>query len=119
MRHLNLDGGDVSVVTHPANPNATVSMRSRMLETPDRLRTMYRTLVESGNSKAGLSPQMRSLLENLAVEDETVEAALASLSALVEAPVDVRSDEDEAAVAVALAVEHELYRARIALLKLK
>jgi HK97 family phage prohead protease len=119
MRHLNLDGGDVSVVTHPANPNATVSMRSRMLETPDRLRTMYRTLVESGNSEAGLSPQMRSLLENLAVEDETVEAALASLSALVEAPVDVRSDEDEAAVAVALAVEHELYRARIALLKLK
>ena len=41
MRHLNLDGGDVSVVTHPANPNATVSMRSRMLEDPEKLRSIY------------------------------------------------------------------------------
>ena len=44
MRHLNLEGGDVSVVTHPANPNATVVMRSKMLEDTDRLRLMYRTL---------------------------------------------------------------------------
>ena len=62
MRHLNLDGGDVSVVTHPANPNATVSMRSRMLEDPEKLRTMFRNIMESTAPKTGIYPQMRSLL---------------------------------------------------------
>ena len=120
MRHLNLDGGDVSVVTHPANPNATVSMRSRMLEDPEKLRSIYRSISEAGDSKAGLTPQMRSLLENLAIEDPTSERGLEILSAFVAAPVEQREDADEAAkAALAIAVEHELFRARIALLKLK
>ena len=119
MRHLNLDGGDVSVVTHPANPNATVSMRSRMLEDPEKLRTIYRSIAEAG-SKAGLTPQMRSLLENLAIEDPTSEGGLEILSAFVAAPVGERDDTDAATTAaLAVAVEHELLRARIALLKLK
>ena len=120
MRHLNLDGGDVSVVTHPANPNATVSMRSRMLEDPEKLRTIYQSIVEAGGTKAGFPSQMRSLLENLAVEDAAIESALTSLSAFVDAP-EARTEDDDtkASEAAALAVEHELYRARIALLKLK
>ena len=120
MRHLNLDGGDVSVVTHPANPNATVSMRSRMLEDPEKLRMIYRSITEAGDSKGGLTPQMRSLLENLAIEDPTSERGLEILSAFVAAPAEQREDPAEAAKAAdAIAVEHELFRARIALLKLK
>ena len=117
MRHLNLDGGDVSVVTHPANPNATVAMRSQMLEDPDRLRFMYRSLLECGDPTTAVARQMRSLLENIKIEDATVEGALASLSAF---PIELREDaDDEAKAALAVAVEHELFRARIALLKLK
>jgi len=120
MRHLNLDGGDVSVVTHPANPNATVSMRSRMLEDPEKLRSIYRSISESGDSKAGLTPQMRSLLENLAIEDPTSERGLEILSAFVAAPVEVRDDVDELAKAAQLILfEREQMRIRIATLKLK
>ena len=120
MRHLNLDGGDVSVVTHPANPNATVAMRSQMLEDPDRLRFMYRSLLECGDPTTAVARQMRSVLENITIEDATVEGALASLSAFVAAPIELREDaDDEAKAALAVAVEHELFRARIALLKLK
>jgi len=120
MRHLNLDGGDVSIVTHPANPNATVTMRSRMFETPDKFRAIYRNLAESGAPK-GEAAYLRSVIENLAIGDEKAEAYLASLSALVDGP-EVRTEpapEDEAAKAAAIVAEHELFRAKIALLKLK
>ena len=120
MRHLNLEGGDVSVVTHPANPNATVVMRSKMLEDPDRLRFMYQTLAESGDPTTVVARQMRSVLENIKIEDETLEGVLASLSNFGSVLIEQREEPDDAAkAALAIAVEHELYRARIALLKLK
>ena len=120
MRHLNLEGGDVSVVTHPANPNATVVMRSKMLEDTDRLRLMYRTLAESGDPTSAVARQMRSVLENIKIEDATLEGVLASLSTFGSKLIDQREDPNDAAkAALAIAVEHELSRARIALLKLK
>ena len=120
MRHLNLEGGDVSVVTHPANPNATVVMRSKMLEDPDRLRFMYSTLTESGDPTSAVARQMRSVLENIKIEDATLEGVLASLSTFGSKLIDQREDPSDAAkAALAVAVEHELARARIALLKLK
>jgi HK97 family phage prohead protease len=75
MRNLNLDGGDVSIVTHPANPNATAAMRSRMLQNPDKLRALYR--------KHGKRSEVRSLLEHLANGD-TTEASLIALSDLID-----------------------------------
>ena len=91
-----------------------------MLEDPEKLRMIYRSITEAGDSKGGLTPQMRSLLENLAIEDPTSERGLEILSAFVAAPTEHREDPAEAAKAAdAIAVEHELFRARIALLKLK
>jgi hypothetical protein len=121
LRALNLDGGDVSIVTYPANPNALVSMRSKMLASagPEKLRMVYRSLVEGGDPKAGLSPQLRSLLEDLTVEDETAEVTFTALTELVNAPAEVRSDDDEEAERKRAALENELRRMRLEILKLK
>jgi len=62
LRHLSLDGGDVSIVTFPANPNATVAMRSRILRMPKKLRELYRTLDPSSEARA--------LLDNLTTADD-------------------------------------------------
>ena len=95
-------------------------MRSKMLEDPDRLRFMYQTLAESGDPTTVVARQMRSVLENIKIEDATLEGVLASLSNFGSVLVEQREEPDDAAkAALAIAVEHELYRARIALLKLK
>ena len=122
MRHLNLEGGDVSVVTHPANPNATVTMRSEMRQDPDRFRSIYRAIRESdGDPKAGLTPKMLALLENLDVDGAISKRDLELWAAFVKAPAELRADDadDAAKAAAATAIEHENMRARIALLKLK
>ena len=127
LRHLNLDGGDVSIVTYPANPNATVSMRSRMLETPDKLRALYREIMANGKPAAGLAVEMRSLLENIALEDQAVEGSLTALHELVNTPqLEARSDGDDealksaaAAAAAAVKLETKLRKMRIAVDLLK
>ena len=79
LRHLNLDGGDVSIVTYPANPNATVSLRSRaLLKTPNKLRDLYRSV--------GTRSKTRALLDNLTTDT---------------------TDEDLTALAVLLGTTHE------------
>ena len=73
LRHLNLEGGDVSIVTYPANPNATVSLRSRaLLKTPGKLRDLYR----------GARSETRALLDNLTTDttDEDLQALAALLT---------------------------------------
>ena len=91
-----------------------------MLEDPDKLRSIYRSITEAGDLKAGLTPQMRSLLENLAIEDPTSERGLEILSAFVAAPVEARDDIEALAKAAQLILfEREQMRIRIATLKLK
>lgn len=112
LRALNLDGGDVSIVTYPANPNATIQLRSRVLEAgPDKLRALHRNLVDG--PKTDLAVQLRALLENLAVEDD---ANLAALAGIADWPI-VEPDPDEAERS--LAVELELRRRRIAIERLR
>jgi len=72
LRHLNLEGGDVSIVTYPANPNATVSLRSRaLLKTPGKLRDLYR----------GARSETRALLDNLTTD--TTDEDLTALGLLL------------------------------------
>ena len=72
LRHLNLEGGDVSIVTYPANPNATVSLRSRaLLKAPGKLRDLYR----------GAHSETRALLDNLTTD--TTDEDLTALAVLL------------------------------------
>ena len=72
LRHLNLEGGDVSIVTYPANPNATVSLRSRaLLNSPKKLRDLYR----------GAHSETRALLDNLTTD--TTDEDLTALAVLL------------------------------------
>lgn len=71
LRHLNLEGGDVSIVTYPANPNATVSLRSRaLLGNPKKLRDLYRHA----------HTETRALLDNLT---DTTDEDLTALAVLL------------------------------------
>jgi HK97 family phage prohead protease len=129
LRALNLDNGDVSLVTYPANPNATASMRSRVLATagPEQLRTIYRSLVEGGDRMGALTPQMRSMLEDLTIEDAAADVMFNALAELVTAPAadepeveDNTDDTDEAAEQERqIVIENELRRARVRLELLK
>ena len=69
----------MSIVTYPANPNATVSLRSRaLLKTPNKLRDLYRSV--------GTRSKTRALLDNLTTDT---------------------TDEDLTALAVLLGTTHE------------
>ena len=72
----------MSIVTYPANPNATVSLRSRaLLKTPNKLRDLYRSV--------GTRSKTRALLDNLTTDT---------------------TDEDLTALAVLLGTTHEATR---------
>ncbi len=115
LRELSLAGGDVSVVTYPANPNATVSMRSKILESVDvdRLRSAYAEIVEESRAgdtlTADASWQLAAILESLAVADTYLDSSLVALSKVlgVANPDEgVESEvEDEAARAAAAELE--------------
>ena len=87
LNEVSLADGDVSVVTYPANPNATFGMRMRSLqiEDPATIRAAYRALVEE---RAGddITPakakRLRAQLESLAAED-VADDAFTSLRQLV------------------------------------
>jgi hypothetical protein len=113
MKALNLDGGDVSIVTYPANPNASISIRSKILQTPERLRTMYRTLTEGAHDPA-LTSQLRALLENLAVEETDDDASL--LADIANWPIEEIEDPEAERQ---IAVELELRRRRLEITRLK
>lgn len=110
LRELSLAGGDVSVVTYPANPNATVSMRSKILEAvdADRLRAMYAEIREGRAAEVSpdASSQLAAILESLAVADNYVDASLVALSNLLGVPnpdsdAEMEPDADDAGRAAA------------------
>lgn len=110
LNELSLAGGDVSIVTYPANPNAGISVRSQMMTAePAQFRDLYRTLSEdrSGKEAAGL----RTILESLTLGDD--DAELRELVKLLEPAAPV------ADVAPVLDSYHSTLRARIQLELLK
>lgn len=73
LRELSLSGGDVSVVTYPANPNAGIALRMRTLvdEDPVKVRKVWNSL---RNGSADVSPEqaarMAAWLEAIMVPDQ-------------------------------------------------
>jgi len=99
LRELSLANGDVSIVTYPANPNATSSMRSRILESvgPDRLREIYMEITEGragAKFSSATTSQLTALLESLAVADTHLDSSLVALSDLLGV---ANPDDDESA----------------------
>jgi hypothetical protein len=135
LRELSLAGGDVSVVTYPANPNATVSMRSKILESfaPDRLREIYAD-VREGRAGATVTAdaawQLAAILESLAVADGYLDSSLVALSDLLgvanpdedadpDAGDEGAAEDDSARDAAAARAARELRAARVRLELLK
>ena len=118
LNELSLAGGDVSVVTYPANPNATISLRMRELTAtdPGKFRAVYRALVDdrAGDASGGL----RAALETLTAADDSAElralAALLAVDPVAALVPDVVADPDPLA-ATAAAAYYATLRARVAL----
>jgi HK97 family phage prohead protease len=99
MQELSLANGDVSVVTYPANPNTTVSVRARqILDRPaDELRAAFRAIHEERAGKtisAATQTQLEGVLASLATIDDAADEALVMLSTILGVP---NPDTDEAA----------------------
>lgn len=130
LRELSLAGGDVSVVTYPANPNATVSARSKILESvdPEKLRQVYASIREGRDAAmtADAGWQLAAILESLAVADEHLDSSLVALSDIlgvanpdVDAVDESEVEDDSAAAREADRTARELRTARIRLELLK
>lgn len=87
LTEVSLADGDVSVVTYPANPNATFDLRMRALhlEDPAQVRAAYRALVEEragDDVTPAKAKRLRAQLESLAA-DELHDDSLQALRTLV------------------------------------
>jgi HK97 family phage prohead protease len=93
LTELSLTGGDVSIVTYPANPNASISLRSRQLidDKADELRATYQRLVAG---ETDLDPvnakRLMTFLESMNFIEESAAGSLVELTALM--AVEQRTD---------------------------
>jgi hypothetical protein len=88
LREINLAGGDVSVVTYPANPNTSVALRSR--DVRDAQCVFVQHIVDeirAGNTVSGDNmTQLKRVLDLLAAADEAVDEAQPVLAAVLGVP---------------------------------
>jgi len=96
LQELSLAGGDVSIVTYPANPNAGIALRMRELaaEDPEKLRTLYGAIAD-GSAVDGLTVEttarLMNLLESLGTDDPA-SSSLVDLSDLMRAVTPTAED---------------------------
>lgn len=86
LTELSLTGGDVSIVTYPANPNASISVRARQMvdESSDELRETYARIASGDmDMPAATAKRMMSLLESMYTVDENSAGSLLELTALM------------------------------------
>jgi hypothetical protein len=86
LTELSLAGGDVSIVTYPANPNATITLRARQMvnENGDQLRETY-ARIAAGDTNLGpaKAKRMMAYLEGI-ITDNTSARSLTQLTALLD-----------------------------------
>jgi HK97 family phage prohead protease len=84
LNQLSLAGGDVSIVTYPANPNATIALRARQLvdKNGDQLRDTYASIAAGDTNLApAKAKRMMAYLES--VNTTTSARSLDQLTALL------------------------------------
>ncbi len=126
LDELSLANGDVSIVTYPANPHTSVSLRARQIvERPvEELRAAYQAIHEERAGKtisASTQKTLEALLESLVTIDDAADESLEVLSALLGVPnpdsdgPDGDSDEDEAATRSIRGIHPSIVRERLRL----
>lgn len=92
ITEVSLAGGDVALVTYPANPNAGATLRSKLLtEQPDKLRELYKRLHEQRDGMTLSNDEIVSLsavLESLNTADESIADSMETIVNLLGAPRD-------------------------------
>ena len=85
IREANLSGGDVSIVTYPANENASVALRKR--ETRDAHYTLAVALLEElREGRAVDTARLTTVLQALASADVNIDASLTAISDMLGVP---------------------------------
>lgn len=106
MRELSLRDGDVSLVTYPANPNATAKMRAARQAVA--MAPLFARIVSELREGNPLSPAtfdvLQKILDAMAAADMELDQALVDLSSLMGVP---NPDEDAMAEAEAPEAETE------------
>lgn len=100
LKEVSLAGGDVSIVTYPANPAAGIALRMRRIaeEDPEKLRGIYASIMEGRVGKtlsADTSTRLTALLESLVTADDQIDGALVDLSDLLGVPNPDTDKQDE------------------------
>jgi HK97 family phage prohead protease len=88
LTELSLQNGDVSLVTYPANPNATISVRARTIldADPDELRAAFAAIHEERAGKtisAATQRQLEAVLESLDSIDTANEDAVNTIASIL------------------------------------
>jgi HK97 family phage prohead protease len=94
LRELSLQGGDVSVVTYPASPTTSATLRSKDLDAARRLYVyrMARDLHEGRALSNESIAKLQSILAELSTADEAIDNAQTELAAVIGVP-DPDADE--------------------------
>ena len=101
LREVNLSGGDVSVVTYPANPQTSVSVRARDLQEARCvfIEAMVREVRAGKVISADNMARLRTVLDALAAADDNLDAAEAAVAQIIGVVDPDNDDADQSAVA--------------------
>lgn len=99
LRQVELNGGDVSVVTYPANPATSVSLRSvsRRSALVALADAMFREVREGKTVSSANMARLRRVLDALAKADDNLDAAEAAVAEILGVPDPDNDDADKAA----------------------
>lgn len=91
LRSIELNGGDVSVVTYPANPATSVTLRARDLRSAQAtlLETFGRELRAGKEISAANLRKLQSILSSLSDADEAIDAADSAIDDATNAVADM------------------------------
>jgi hypothetical protein len=98
LTERSLANGDVSVVTYPANPATSLTLRSLSNENPTALRELYKSLREERDG-ADYTPEvaakLAAILESLGTVDDHLDDAMQTLANMLGVPNPDVDDVDE------------------------
>jgi len=113
---LDLNDGDVSVVTYPANPNATVAIRSAGVPAIDAISSALRALETRAASTEDIASVLTRALAYFSAVDLIVDEAQEDLAEALNIPNPDDETDDMPAMGRAVVVSHELRERILALI---
>jgi HK97 family phage prohead protease len=118
INEVNMSGGDVSVVTYPANPGTSVSLRSKGCAAATLAEVMFRELRAGKTLSAANVAKLQAVLASLADADVALDQAQADLAVVLGVP-NPDAPEMNSAPALPVVRDLELDRRRLAMVTRK